>query len=144
VAERDETMRSRNERNIALAVVSTLVIVILGCGTGYSITYQHFGDTGQVVVRNDSVEESTTIHVEINEDLAWEDVILDIAVAVESGDLEAVFTDDNGQTLSLSATAGQPASGHAEMETDARGQIDLQLSGVAAKGVVITIDYTRK
>ena len=128
---------------LMLSIVSVLIFV-LACGTGYSFTSRHFGNAGQVIVRNDSIEGNSETQVEINEDLAWDEVILDITVEVEAGSLQAVFTDDDGRTLSLSATAGQPASGQVEMTTDATGDIDLQLSGEGAEGVSITIDYTIK
>lgn len=138
-------METRNRWKWTLFVVSLLGIIILGCGTGYSFTYPaRFGDAGQVIVRNDSIEGNSAVQVQIDEDFAWDQVVLDITVAVESGDLQAVFTDDNGQTLSLSATAGQPASGHVEMETDARGNINLQLSGEGARSVTIKIEFDRK
>jgi hypothetical protein len=137
-------MKIRNRWTVTLFIAGLTALVSLACGTGYSFTSRHFGNTGQVVVRNESIEETGTIQVEINEDYSWDEVALDITVAVESGDLQAIFTDDNGQSLSLSAAAGQPASGHVEMETDATGDIDLQLTGAGARGVTITIDYTRK
>jgi hypothetical protein len=128
---------------LMVALITGLSAVILACGTGYSTTHQRFGNRGKVVVNIESVNESREDHVEIDENFAWDTVTLDITVEVESGNYSAVFIDDEGQSLSLEASPGNPVSASTQMEVDAHGRITLQSEGEGVEGVKITIDYSK-
>jgi hypothetical protein len=126
-----------------VALIAGLSAVILACGTGYSTTRQRFGNRGKVIVNIESVNGSREDQVEIDEDFSWDTVTLNITVEVESGNYTAVFIDDEGQSLSLEASPGNPASASTQMEVDASGEITLQSEGESVEGVKITIDYSK-
>jgi hypothetical protein len=126
-----------------VALIAGLSMVILACGTGYSTTHQRFGNRGKVIVNIESVNGSREDQVEIDEDFSWDTVTLNITVEVESGNYSAVFIDDEGQSLSLEASPGNPASASTQMEVDASGEITLQSEGESVEGVKITIDYSK-
>ena len=133
----------KQKRWIMVAVVAGLLMVTLACGTGYSTTYKRIGDRGTVVVNIESVDGSRKNTVQIDENFVWDTVSLDITVEVESGNYSAIFTDDEGQTLQLEASPGNPASASTQMETDGSGEITLQSQGEGVEGVKITIDYSK-
>jgi len=126
-----------------IVLMAALSAVILACGTGYSTTHTRFGNRGKVIVNIENVNGSREDQVEIDENLAWDTVTLDITVEVESGNYSAVFIDDEGQSLSLEASPGNPASASTQMEVDASGRITLHSAGESVEGVKITIDYSK-
>ena len=123
-------------------VILIFIITALACSTGTTTSHTISGDQGQVVVKMKSADGSDQTGIEINEDWAWEIVPMAITVTVEAGSYQATFVDHEEQTITLVATAGNPASIRAQMVTDGFGKILLQSEASGAEGVTITIDYT--
>jgi hypothetical protein len=140
--EKEEPM-FRQKQWMMVVLIAGLSAIILACGTGYSTTHQRFGNRGKVIVNIESVNGSREDKIEIDEDFSWDMVTLNITVEVESGNYSAVFIDDEGESLSLEASPGNPASARTQMEVDASGNITLQSAGEGVEGVKITIDYSR-
>jgi hypothetical protein len=133
----------KQKRLMMAVVVAGLLMLTLACGTGYSTSYKRIGNRGTVVVNIESVDGSRRNTVQIDENFVWDTVNLDITVEVESGNYSAIFVDDEGQTLQLEASPGNPASASVQMETDSSGEITLQSEGEGVEGVKITIDYAK-
>jgi hypothetical protein len=138
---RRQRVKNQLSWRIAIIIVS-LLFTALACGTGTTTTHTQRGNQGQVVVNINSAEGSDQTEIEINEDYSWETVTVNISVVVESGSYRATFVDDDQQSVTLEAAAGNPATAQAQMATDAFGSLTLNSEASGAQGVVITIDYT--
>jgi hypothetical protein len=140
---KEEDPMFKQKQWMMVVVIAGLLMGTLACGTGYSTSYQRSGDRGKVVVNIKSVDGSRKDTVQIDENFVWDTVTLDITVEVESGDYSATFIDDEGQSLRLEASPGNPASASTQMETDGSGEITLQSEGEGVEGVKITIEYSK-
>lgn len=136
-------IKKKKRRHLRLAILILVMLVgVSACSTSYITTTTNLGNRGQVVLKTKSAEGSYKTSVEINEDYSWADVTLTINITVEVGSYRATFTDDDGKTVTLDASAGNPAQVETQMTTDAFGSISLNAEASGAQGVVISIDYT--
>lgn len=118
-----------------------LTIAALACSTGYSTSHTISGNQGQVVLKTKTADGSNQTGIEFDEEYEWISLPLAITVTVEAGTYQATFIDHEENTVTLEASAGNPASIRTEMVTDGFGKILLLSEASGAEGVIITIDY---
>jgi hypothetical protein len=135
-------MRTRKIWKLVGGTVLSLLAATIACSGGVTTTRQSLGNSGYIEIKTDSADGSSSQAVEIDEDQPLRTVLLDITLQVSAGRYRAEFRDANGKSLVLEASAGSPASGSVEMETDFDGEITLEASASNAEDLVITIDYT--
>ena len=135
-------MKSQRNWKILL-VVLCLLITILACGKGFTTTRTSTGDKGKVVLKLASLDGSDETQIEIDNNFTWDTLALEITVEVEAGSFQAEFIDDEGQSLIMNASAGQPATGKRNMVTDGLGKITLNSQGEGAQNATITIEYSK-
>ena len=135
-------MSSQRKWKILVALIC-LMAAILACGKGYTTTRTRTGDKGKVVLKLANLDGSDETQIEIDKSFTWDTLALEIVVEVEEGNFQAEFIDDEGQSLVMEATPGNPATGKRNMVTDGLGKITLNSQGEGTQNVTITIEYSK-
>lgn len=121
-----------------------LTLAALACGTGYRTTSKITGDSGQVSIKMNEANEFDQTSVEINEDYFHERVTATVSLVVETGSCQATLIGGDGTSISLTASAGNPAQVYGDLVTDGFGEISLETDAQLATNVEITIDFALK
>ena len=82
--------------------------------------------------------------MEINEEYFQKRVTTTVSLVVEIGSCQAALIGGDGTSISINASAGNPAQVYGDLVTDGLGEITLETEGQLAKNVEITIDFALK
>ncbi|NIN66586.1 MAG: hypothetical protein GTO63_18245 [Anaerolineae bacterium] len=130
---------------VAAVLVSLLALSLTACEGGYTtrgerVTMTEVGRGGEVDVRVDSANGSTTKDLEFD----CTDCIVDVNVTlqVDQGSFKLEFLgEDDEVTLTLEASPGEQASGSGYMVTDGFGEGEYRVTADEAQGVSYHISY---
>ena len=137
-------MTKKSNPLLLMLPILFLTMAALACGTGYRTSSKITGDSGQIQIKMNEANGSDQTSVEINEDYLHERVTTTVSLVVEIGSCQATLIGGDGTSISLTASAGNPAQVYGDLVTDGFGEITLETDAQLAKNVEITIDFALK
>jgi hypothetical protein len=126
------------------AALIMLTLVTLACGTGYRTTSNISGNSGTIRVQRNEADGTDRTNVEINEDYIRETVFVSANLSVESGTCGTRLVGEDGTSLSLTASAGNPGTTSGELVTDGFGEITLETESQQASKINLEIKFERR
>ncbi len=133
---------NQNQRTIKIILaVLILSLGLLACGTGYQTTQKLVGNSGEVRLRMKESNETNSTKVEFNEDWSGVRVTSTVVFGVSSGSCRAVLSGENGSTITLDATAGNPGEASGDLVTDVFGEVSLETECQNAQELDLTISF---
>jgi hypothetical protein len=140
----EEKMTTKKKAYLLLLPILLLTLAALACGTGYQTSQKITGNSGEVRVRMKEANGTDSTSVEINEDWARVRVGATVILNVETGSCQAVVTDADGASISLSASPGSQGEAYANLMTDGFGEITLETDCQGAQNLDLMIIFDRQ
>ena len=124
--------------------ILALALAILACSGGYSTTSKLNGNSGEVRVKTGEADGTDSTSVELNEDWMRDRVFATATLSMEAGSCRATLVGEEGTTLVLDASAGNPAQASGDLVTDGFGEVDLETNCQGVTNLDLLINFTLK